>query len=80
MSFECVPETDLPWSQVSPGVDFQMRKKKKLGSKGPDGDRVRDFLGIESHCGEQQNVKLKDGARTEMLIVKITKRRNVHTF
>lgn len=41
------------------------------GSKGPDGDWVRDSLGIGSHCGERQNVKL-NGAKTEMVIGKIT--------
>lgn len=84
MLFECVPEIDSPWPQESPGVDFQMRKEKKKttqdytvapvwpGSKGPDGDWVTDSLGIGSHCGERQNLKLKDGARKEMVIGKIT--------
>ncbi len=49
-----------------------------LGPKGPDGDWVRDSLGIKSHCGERQNAKLKDSARTEMVIGKITKKHNVH--
>lgn len=50
MLFECVPEIDSPWPQESPGVDFQMRKRKKKQPKTrlwPQFDRaLRDQMEI----------------------------------